>query len=265
MPIGVGCVAIDRYEAVMLGAYIIDAGLLVGLGIALMAGFISFISPCVLPIVPAYLAYVSGMTFAELKDEHRRRDAIVASSFFVLGLSTVFVLLGIAASAVGILFLSYQKLIGQIAGCVILVFGLHFLGVLRLPFLEREYRPGSNLRGNGAFGAYLLGLAFAFGWVPCIGPVLGAILALAAQEDSMAWGALLLFAYAAGLGIPFLICGAFIGWSMKWMGRIKPHFPILEKVIGLFLVAMGVLLLSGRFSDIAYWILELAPWMAAVG
>lgn len=249
----------------MLGAGLIDAGLMAGLGIAMLAGVMSFISPCVLPVVPAYLAYLSGMSFAELEAERRRRDAVVSALFFVLGLSTIFVLLGLAASAVGALFLSHQRLLGQISGGVIIFFGLHFLGVVRLRFLDREFRPGRNVRGDGAIGSYVLGLAFAFGWVPCIGPVLGAILALAAQEESVVRGTVLLSAYAVGLGVPFLVCGAFIGHATRWMNRIKPHLPVVERGIGLFLVAVGLLLLTGRFSDISYWILELAPWMAVVG
>ena len=249
----------------MLGAGLIDAGLVAGLGVAMLAGFMSFISPCVLPVVPAYLAYLSGMSFAELETERRRRDAVMSALLFVLGLSTIFVLLGLAASALGTLVLSHQRLLGQISGCVIIAFGLHFLGVVRLPFLDREFRPGGNERGGGAVGAYVLGLAFAFGWVPCIGPVLGAILALAAQEESVVRGTVLLSAYAAGLGVPFIICGALIGHATKWMNRIKPHLRAVERGIGLFLVAVGLLLLTGRFSDIAYWILEFAPWMAAVG
>ena len=249
----------------MLGIDIIDAGLLAGLGIALLAGFISFVSPCVLPVVPAYLAYMSGMSFAEFEEERRRREAVVAAMFFVLGLSTIFAILGFAASALGVLFLTHQGIFGLIAGTIIIVFGLSFLGLFRIPFLYREFRLGGNLKGGGALGAYLLGLAFAFGWVPCIGPVLGAILALAAQEDSVGRGTLLLTVYAVGLGIPFLLCGAFIGRSMKFMNRIKPHLPLLERGIGLFLVAIGLLILTGRFSDVSWWILEVAPWMAAVG
>ena len=249
----------------MLGIDIFDVGLLAGLGIALLAGAVSFASPCVLPIVPAYLAYMSGMSFSELESEQRRRDTVVAALFFVMGLSTIFLLLGFAASAVGLLFLQYQQILGQIAGCVIILFGLHFLGILKIPILNREFRMGGSLRGDGAVGAYVLGLAFAFGWVPCIGPVLGAILALAAQEDTIARGTVLLAAYAIGLGVPFLICGAFIGSSMKVMNRIKAHLPMLEIGIGIFLILVGILLLTGRFSDIAFWILDVAPWMAQVG
>ena len=250
----------------IIGLDIIDASLLAGLAIALLAGLMSFASPCVLPVVPAYLAYMSGMSFSELQADCRRKDSIVSALAFALGLSVVFVILGLAAAAAGSLFLAHQKLLGQLAGGMILIFGAHFLGVLRIPILNREYRPASSVRRRGgALGAFLLGLAFAFGWVPCIGPVLGAILALAAQEDSMIRGTLLLAAYAAGLGVPFVACGAYIGRSMALMSRIRPHFAYFEKAIGILLVGIALLLITGRFSDISFWILELAPWTAALG
>ncbi len=249
----------------MFGLDIIGTGLPGAAVIALVAGFVSFISPCVLPVVPAYVAYMSGVAFSELPDGTINRRAAISALFFVLGLSTIFVLLGLAATAIGGLFLANQILLGQIAGGVVILFGLHFLGLVRIPVLNREFRPGSNLRGGGHAGAYLLGLAFAFGWTPCIGPVLGTILALASQEQSVGRGGFLLLAYAMGLGIPFLLAGIFIGRSRALINRVKPHLAMVEKAIGGFLVLIGLLLLTGRFSDISYWLLEFLPWLAVVG
>ncbi len=249
----------------MFALDIFETGLPGAMVIALAAGFVSFISPCVLPVVPAYVAYMSGTAFSELPDRAFCRRTAVSALFFVLGLSTIFVLLGLAATAVGTLFLANQVLLGQIAGCVVILFGLHFVGLVRIPILNREFRPGANLRGGGFAGAYFLGLAFAFGWTPCIGPVLGAILALASQEQSLGRGAFLLLAYAMGLGIPFLLAGIFIGRSRALINRAKPHLPVIEKTIGAFLVLIGALLLTGRFSDLSYWLLEALPWLAVVG
>ncbi|MCY3880454.1 MAG: cytochrome c biogenesis protein CcdA [Rhodobacteraceae bacterium] len=249
----------------MLGIDIFDAGLALGLLIALSGGLISFISPCVLPIVPAYLAYMSGMSFADYSAGERRGHAVLAALFFVLGLSVVFLILGFAASSLGILFLTHQILLGRVAGLVILVFGLHFLGIIRLPILDREARLNAGSHGGSLAGAFLLGLAFAFGWTPCIGPVLGAVLSLAAQEDSVGKGTLLLAAYAAGLGIPFVLAAAFIDRSRRVLARIKPWMQSIERGIGVLLLLVGLLLISGRFASIAYWLLEIFPWMAFVG
>ena len=249
----------------MFGLDVFDAGLAVGIMIALSAGFVSFISPCVLPIVPAYLAYVSGMSFGEFSGGQRRGTAVLTAVSFALGLSFVFLLLGIAASAFGIYFLTHQVLFGRLAGLVIAVFGLHFLGVLRLPFLSREARLNTGSRGGSMAGAFVLGLAFAFGWTPCIGPVLGAVLSLAAQEDSLGHGAWLLAAYAAGLGVPFVIAAAFIDRSMRYMKRLQPWMRSIERAIGLLLLAVGLLLVSGQFASISYWLLETVPVLGLIG
>gem|GEM_PF-1701309 len=189
----------------MFGIDLIDASLLPAMFVALAAGIISFLSPCVLPIVPPYLAFMSGVSIAEMEAGGRARlRAFTAALFFVLGLSTVFVLLGFTASWLGMFFLQNQILLARISGVVVIVFGLHFLHVFRIPFLDREARIETGDAGGSAFGAYILGLAFAFGWTPCIGPQLGAILSMAASEASVARGTALLAVYAAGLGLPFL-------------------------------------------------------------
>ena len=174
----------------MFGIEIIDAGLIPAMLVALTAGLISFLSPCVLPIVPPYLAYMSGVSLGEIQGTAAaRRKAIVAALFFVMGLSTVFLLLGFTASAFGAFVLQNQELFAQIAGVVVIVFGLHFLSVFRIPILDREARMDAGQSGGSAVGAYILGLAFAFGWTPCIGPQLGAILSIAATEASVTRGA----------------------------------------------------------------------------
>ena len=194
---------------------LLDAGILPAMTIALVAGIFSFLSPCVLPIVPPYLAYMGGVSINDMSSQSSaRRRAVVAALFFVLGLSTVFVLLGFPASAFGMFFLQNQALFAKISGVVIIVFGLHFIGLFRIPFLDQEARLDAGDKGGSSFGAYVLGLAFAFGWTPCIGPQLGAILSLAASEASVSRGTLLLGVYAAGLGIPFLLAAMFITRAM---------------------------------------------------
>ena len=234
--------------------------------VALLAGLISFLSPCVLPIVPPYLAYMSGMTISDMQGTGSARARVtLAALFFVLGLSTIFVLLGFTASWLGMFFLQNQLLLAQISGVVVIVFGLHFLGVFRIPFLDREARMDAGEAGGSAFGAYVLGLAFAFGWTPCIGPQLGAILSLAASEASVARGTLLLAVYAAGLGIPFLLSALFLTRAMGLMNRIKRHMGLIEKIMGLMLIAVGLALVTGAFSAFSFWLLETFPALATLG
>lgn len=250
----------------MFGIEIIDAGLLPAMTVALAAGIISFLSPCVLPIVPPYLAYMSGVTIGEMQGTATaRRKATIAALFFVLGLSTVFLFLGFTASAFGAFFLQNQEFFATISGCVVIVFGLHFLNVFRIPLLDREARLEAGETGGSAFGAYILGLAFAFGWTPCIGPQLGAILSLAASEASVTRGTVLLGVYAAGLGIPFLLAAIFITRSIHLMNRLKPHMATIERVMGGLLVFVGVMLVTGLFSSFSWWLLETFPGLAELG
>ena len=253
----------------MFGIDIIDAGLLPAMFVALVAGVVSFLSPCVLPIVPPYLAYMSGVSMADMTGEGAaraaRRRVVIAAIFFVLGLSTVFLFLGFTASVFGAFFLQNQVLFARISGLVVVVFGLHFLGVFRIPFLDREARIDAGEAGGSAFGAYVLGLAFAFGWTPCIGPQLGAILSLAAGEASIARGTVLLGVYAAGLGLPFLLSAVFLTRAMGVMNRLKRHMGLIEKVMGLLLVVVGVMLVTGAFSALSYWLLEMFPALAELG
>jgi len=251
----------------MFGIDLFDASLLPAMLVALAAGVLSFLSPCVLPIVPPYLAYMSGVSMGEIDHDRNaaRRKAVLAATFFVLGLSTVFLFLGFTASIFGQFFLQNQILLAQIAGGVIVIFGLHFLGVFRIPILDREARLDAGDRGGSAFGAYILGLAFAFGWTPCIGPQLGMILSIAATESTVQRGTVLLGVYAIGLGIPFLLTAAFLDRAMGVMNRLKPHMKTIERVMGLLLIGVGVALMTGAFSAFAFWLLETFPALGMLG
>ena len=250
----------------MFGIDLIDASLLPAIFVALAAGIISFLSPCVLPIVPPYLAFMSGVSIAEMEAGGRARlRAFTAALFFVLGLSTVFVLLGFTASWLGMFFLQNQILLARISGVVVIVFGLHFLHVFRITFLDREARIETGEAGGSAFGAYILGLAFAFGWTPCIGPQLGAILSMAASEASVARGTALLAVYAAGLGLPFLLAAVLLSRAMGVMNRLKRHMGLIEKVMGVLLIAVGLALLTGAFSAFSFWLLETFPALGELG
>ncbi|MFN4129553.1 MAG: cytochrome c biogenesis CcdA family protein [Paracoccaceae bacterium] len=241
----------------MFGIDLIDAALLPAMLIALAAGVLSFLSPCVLPIVPPYLAYMGGISMGDMRDDATaRRRVIVPALFFVMGLSTVFLLLGFTASIFGAFFLQNQMLFSRVSGVVVIIFGLHFLGVFRIPLLDREARLDAGDRGGTAFGAYVLGLAFAFGWTPCIGPQLGAILSLAAQEGSVQRGTMLLAVYALGLGLPFLFAALFVERSLGLMQRLKPHMKAIERVMGILLLVVGFALVTGAFTDFSWWLLE---------
>ena len=245
---------------------ILDATLLPAILVALTAGLLSFLSPCVLPIVPPYLAYMGGVSVGAMSTERAARlRVLLAAAFFVLGLSTVFLLLGAAASTLGRAILQWQGWFVTGAGVVTMVFGAHFLGVVRIPFLAREARLSGGDRGGSAFGAYVLGLAFAFGWTPCLGPILGTILGLAAAEASLARGTALLASYALGLGIPFLLVAAFFPRLGGVMAFMRAHMGRIERVSGLLLWTVGLLMLTGQFTAFSWWLLEAVPVLARVG
>ncbi len=249
----------------MFGIDLFDAALLPSLLIAALAGLLSFLSPCVLPIVPPYLAYMSGISMRDLTDSRGPSPATIPALFFVMGLSTVFLFLGFTASSLGRLFTEYREMFQRIAGVVVVVMGLHFLGLFRIGFLQREARIDAGDRGGSAFGAYVLGLAFAFGWTPCIGPILGTIITLAAAEESVARGTALLGAYAIGLGLPFLLAALFITRSMRLMNRIKPWLGAVEKAMGALLVLVGLALITGALSAFSFWLIEAFPALGALG
>jgi cytochrome c-type biogenesis protein len=237
---------------------------------ALLAGLLSFLSPCVLPLVPPYLCFLGGTTFDQLTGEnetpsHVYTTVVMSSVAFVLGFTTVFVILGATATAAGQLLAANLPLLAKVAGVVIIVAGLHFLGVINLPILHRDARYHADSRPAGLVGAYVIGLAFAFGWTPCIGPVLGAILAVAAGEDSVRQGVSLLFVYSLGLGIPFIIAAIAIRPFLNMMQRFRRHLATVEKVLGGFLVLTGILFLTNAMTLISSWMLELFPGLATIG
>ena len=249
----------------MFGIEIIDAALLPAMIVALLAGVMSFLSPCVLPIVPPYLAYMSGVSVTDLSEGKAKNTALMPALFFVMGLSTVFLFLGFTASAIGSLFLQYQGWFNTLAGILVMIFGAHFIGIYRIGFLDREARIDVGDRGGSSFGAYILGLAFALGWTPCIGPQLGAILSLAASEASVTRGTVLLGVYAAGLGIPFLLAAMFITRAMGVMNRLKRHMQTIERVMGGLLLLVGIAMLTGAFTTFSWWLLERFPALATLG
>ncbi len=250
----------------MLGIDIIDASLIPAMAVALIAGFLSFLSPCVLPIVPPYLAYMGGISIGQMSEGMvERRRVLLSALFFVLGLSTVFLFLGFTASAFGRVFLQNQQWLVAVAGIVIMIFGAHFLGIFRIGILDREMRLEAGDRGGSALGAYVLGLAFAFGWTPCIGPQLGAILTLAASEASIAHGTTLLGIYALGLGIPFLLVAMFFPSLTRFMDWMKRHTERIERIVGLLLWTVGLMMLTGQFSAFSLWLLDNIPALATLG
>ncbi len=234
---------------------------------AVFAGLLSFLSPCVLPLVPPYLTFIAGTTVEELAEggERRaRRDVTIAAILFVLGFSTVFVALGATASFFGQVIRSHIGTLSALAGVAIIAMGLHFLGVWRMAFMYREKRVNVE-KPVGVWGAYVMGLAFAFGWTPCIGPILAAILTVAGSEDTAARGAILLGAYSAGLGVPFLMAALAIEPFMKFLGRFKKNFYLVERVVGVLLVATGIAFMTGAMTSMSFWLLETFPALARLG
>lgn len=232
-----------------------------------LAGLLSFLSPCVLPLVPPYLCYIAGTTLDEWTDETARgvrARALAASLCFVLGFSTVFVLLGAGASVIGGVLRQNAVELGWLAGALIIVMGLHFIGVIRIPLLAREARLQVD-KPAGFVGAYVMGLAFAFGWSPCIGPVLGSVFAVAGSETSVLRGMGLLAVYSAGMGIPFLIAALAMGPFVRFMKRFRAHMGRVEQVMGLFLVATGVAFLTGTFTAMGTWLLDAFPALGKLG
>lgn len=238
---------------------------------ALIAGLISFLSPCVLPLVPPYLCFLGGTTFEQMSGEGEAAAAgvntrvVLASIAFVFGFTTVFVSLGATATFIGQLIAENLQLLAKIAGAAIIVVGLHFLGLFKIPFLYKEFRSHSVAEPAGLLGAYLIGLAFAFGWTPCIGPVLAAILAVAAGEDTVGQGIGLLAVYSLGLGIPFILAALAFRPFMGFLKRFRRHLGAVEKVMGGMLVATGVMFLTGSMGFVAQWILETFPSLATIG
>ncbi|MCV0396865.1 MAG: cytochrome c biogenesis CcdA family protein [Rhizobiaceae bacterium] len=245
----------------------------VGYATAVGAGAISFLSPCVLPLVPPYLCYMAGVTVDDFRETpvgtarhgSTRAALLVASVTFVLGFTTVFVALGAGASTIGGLLRAWQQPLSIAAGILIVIMGLNFLDILKIPLLSREARFQGQGRPASIAAAYVMGLAFAFGWTPCIGPVLGPILTLAGGRETVGEGAALLAAYSLGLGVPFLVAALFSGAFMRFVAAFRLHLGRVEKVIGGLLVIAGVLFVTGGMQAASYWLLESFPVLGTFG
>ncbi|WP_322989622.1 cytochrome c biogenesis CcdA family protein [Hoeflea sp.] len=238
----------------------------------LLAGALSFLSPCVLPLVPPYLCYMAGVSVEDFRGaganariSETRRAVFYASLLFTLGFATVFVALGAGASSIGGILRQNIELLAQIGGVIIIIMGLHFLGLFKIGFLAREARFSGGGKPATLSGAYVMGLAFAFGWTPCIGPVLGAVLGVAASRDTVSSGALLLAAYSVGLAVPFWIAALFSERFMRFAHKFRRHLGTVEKITGGLLVLTGLLFLTGGMATMSYWMLETFPALGRIG
>ena len=234
------------------------------------AGVLSFLSPCVLPLVPPYLTYMSGASFDQLRADDKgaaalQRRVALTSLFFIAGFSVVFITLGATATAFGQVFRQALPILTPIAGIMIIAMGLHFIGVYRIGLLDRQMRHQGPGAASGPLSGFLLGLAFAIGWTPCIGPVLAAVLSVAASRDTAWEGAGLLGIYSLGLGVPFFLAGIAIGPFLAFFQGFKKHLHTVERVMGVLLVVTGVLFLTGNFTRLSYWFLETFPVLANFG
>ena len=238
---------------------------------ALLAGLLSFLSPCILPIVPFYLSYLAGTGMNQISagatvTRAVRRRAVISATLFALGVITVFMGLGATATVFGQMVRDYFDVLRWAAAAIIIVMGLHFLGVIRIGFLYRQLRAEAGDTSNlGYVGAYVIGLAFAFGWTPCVGPVLAAILFTAAGQETAGQGATLLFFYGLGMTLPFIVAALFIGPFMTWMGRFRRHLGLIEKLMGVLLIVFGVLIATNTINVIAQWMLDTFPVFYSIG
>jgi len=226
---------------------------------AFLAGLLSFISPCVLPLVPGYISFISGISLEDIenKKQQNKNTIIISSLFFIIGFSLIFILLGATATFLGSFLLEKASILRKVAGLIIILFGIHMSGLYRIKFLDYEKRIYTNTRPvNIVVGPFLMGLAFAFGWTPCIGPVLAAILVYAGTQDTVYQGILLLTLYSAGLGIPFLLTAIALNKFYLFSNKIKRHFKIIEIVGGIFLIMIGGLILTDNLQRIVYFFLE---------
>lgn len=229
----------------------------IGPVVAFAAGFLSFLSPCVLPLVPSYLGFLSGMTLEEMAG--RRYRAVSHALLFVAGFSVVFILLGAGATALGASLRYHKLLLARAGGVLIIAFGLYTLGVLRIGWLDLERRVSLDRKPVGYLGSAVVGMVFAAGWTPCIGPVLGGILTLAGNSGEVSHGMLLLAAYSAGLAVPFLIAAAALDAFRNWFDRFRGWMPWVHRASGVLLIAVGVLLLTGEFTRLAGWLQGMTP------
>jgi cytochrome c-type biogenesis protein len=236
---------------------------------AFAAGFLSFVSPCVLPLIPGYISFVSGVSVEEMRGDAApatsRVQVFFTSLAFVIGFSLVFIALGASATAIGKFLFAKLPLLTKIAGVILIIFGLHTMGVFRLAFLETEKRVHAQRKPAGPLGAMLVGVAFAFGWTPCIGPILAAILAVAASKATVAKGAGLLAVYSLGLGLPFIIAAFAVEPFAAFLARFRGHLAHVERAMGALLVLTGIAFLAGFFTQLNSWLIEAFPALQSIG
>ena len=237
---------------------------------AFVAGLLSFVSPCVLPLIPAYISFLGGASLGQLTEEGgvdtaTQRRVFYSAFAFVLGFSTIFISLGATATALSTLIAQHSLLLSQIAGTILVIFGLHYMGVFRIGFLNFEKRFHLENKPAGLIGSYILGLAFAFGWTPCVGPILASVLMVAASGDSTSYGISLLTVYAAGLGIPFLIAAFAVKPFMAFISRFKKQMRKIEITISVLLIITGIAIFTGDLAEVANWLLNTFPVFTKVG
>jgi cytochrome c-type biogenesis protein len=231
---------------------------------AFIAGFLSFASPCVLPLIPAYISFLGGASLNQLTQEGgiditTQKSVFYSAIAFVLGFSTVFISLGATATAISALIAQNSFLLSQIAGTIIVIFGLHYMGIFRISFLNFEKRFHLENKPASLVGSYVLGLAFAFGWTPCVGPILASVLMVAASGDAVGYGVSLLSVYAAGLGIPFLIAAFAVKPFIKFLSRFRKQMQKIELIIGVLLIITGTAIFTGDLAEVSYWLLDTFP------
>ncbi|CUT03361.1 cytochrome c biogenesis CcdA family protein [Candidatus Kryptobacter tengchongensis] len=238
----------------------------VGLFTAFLFGILSFLSPCVLPLVPGYISFVSGLSFEELRESESSKrfliKTLLSSVFFVFGFSIVFVALGASATAVGKFLSDNMNIISKVAGVIIILFGLHMTGIFKIKFLNYEAKLKTKGKPLGLIGAFVVGFAFAFGWTPCIGPVLATILVLASQQETIKQGILLLSVYSLGLGIPFIITSLSVNFFFKWFSKVRRYLNVVEITSGIILILLGVLIFTNSLGVISAYIMKLFPFLS---
>jgi cytochrome c-type biogenesis protein len=236
---------------------------------AFFGGLLSFVSPCVLPLVPAYISYISGTSVEQLVEKDKSSplfsSVLIRSLLFVAGFSLVFVTLGVSATVFGRLVALKMNLLRKVAGVVLVIFGMHTMGIFRIGFLNYEKRLHFKTRKMSHVQAFFMGIVFAFGWTPCIGPILAGILAMAGTQESVRLGTILLLVYAMGLGLPFILTGLATGWSLSFFDRIKKHFKAVEIAAGVLLVVMGVLIFMNRLGYLSGYLMKLFPFLSRFG
>lgn len=235
---------------------------------AFLAGLVSFLSPCVLPLVPGYISYVGGQSLEEMKNpgfSDRKLAILILSLCFIFGFSTVFIALGASATVIGQLLSAYQYEANIVGGIIVVLFGLFMTGIFRLVGLQREFRFHGDMTGGKPLGAYIIGLAFAFGWTPCIGPILGSILMVSATSSVSGDGTALLAVYSMGLGVPFIVAALFTERFLSYWHRLRKVGPALQVGAGFVLIAMGIAMITGYLSDFSWWLLKVFPWLGSIG